>query len=89
MINSTPMTLVSRVPYRSFYWLALIASFALAACGGSNTPSAEVKNTNPFAQALANEPSQASNKAQPDTPPHPQGDPFKAFLQTQVKELSK
>jgi hypothetical protein len=87
MITNTPMTLVLGMPYRSFYWLALIASCALAACGGSNTPLAEGKNTNPFAQALATEPLQGPNTAQPDTAPHPQGDPFKAFVQTQ--ELSK
>jgi hypothetical protein len=74
---------------RPFGWTVLLAVYALSACGGASAPSAESQQPNPFAQALAVTPSQEGSTTQPDSPAHPQGDPFKAFVQTRGQEVSR
>ena len=63
--------------------LVLALLMGLAGCGGSDTSQTQATPSNPFAQAAAQETARGDGSTLPTSPAHPQGDPFKVFVQTQ------
>lgn len=63
--------------------LVLAFFIGLTGCGGSNTSQTQATPSNPFAQAAAQETAHGGGSTLTTSSAHPQGDPFKAFVQAQ------